>query len=472
MPALFRSLLVPCVAVVALADPAAAQLRTSASQLPRDSPFRGGVPAGGASATPMALTIADVLERALINNLAVVNSEIDIERARGTARVATSSLLPQFGGRVNEVRQKTNLEAFGLPVAETGLPKVVGPYNVFDARLYASQTVLDFQALNESRSEGHNERAARFMNRSRRDQIAMLAAEAYLQVLAADARVVSARAQRDTSQALFTQAQDLKESGIVAGIDVLRAQVRLAGDTQRVTGAEHDAQKTRLDLARMIGLPLGQMFTLSERLPELAMPDITVDQAVERAYMQRPDYLAAAARVEAAEANRRAARGESLPIVRATADYGAIGLTPASSLATFSVAGSVTVPIFQGGRDQGHVIEADAELRGRKAEADNLRAGIYYDIHNAFLDLQATEEELRTATGARDLAQETLTQARDRFQAGVSNNVEVVQAQQALTLADEEVIDATFGFLIAKAMLAGSMGTAEQEIRRFVEGVK
>ena len=454
-----------------MAAPAAAQLRTAATQLPRDSPFRGGVPTGVATPGPVALTIGDVLERALVSNLGIVTSEADIDHARGTARVEKSDLLPHIAGRMSEVRQKTNLEAFGLPIAETGLPRVVGPYNVFDARLYASQTIVDLQALNESRSEGHNERAARFTNRSRRDQVALLAAEMYLQVLAADARAVSARAQRETSQTLFVQAQDLKESGIVAGIDVLRAQVRLAGDTQRVTVAEHDAQKTRLDLARMIGLPLGQEFTLSERLPDLVMPDVSLERALERAYMQRPDYLAAMARVQAAESSRSAARGESLPIVRATADYGAIGLSPSTSLATFSVAGSVTVPIFQGGHDQGRVIEADAELRSRKAEAENLRASIYYDIRNAFLDLQATEEELRTATGARDLAAQTLTQARDRFQAGVASNIEVVQAQQAVALADEEVIDATFGFLIAKATLAGSQGIAEEEIRRFVGGV-
>jgi len=427
---------------------------------------------GVATPGPLALTLGDVLQRALVSNLGIVTSEAEIDHARGTARVETSDLLPHIAGGMSEVRQKANLEAFGFDPARFGLPPVVGPFNVFDARLYASQTILDFQALNESRSEGHNERAARFTSRSRRDQVAMLSAEMYLQVLAAEARAVSARAQRDTSQTLFTQAQDLKESGIVAGIDVLRAQVRLAGDRQRVTVAEHDAQKTRLDLARMIGLPLGQEFTLSERLPELAMPDMTIDTAVERAYAQRPDYLAAMARVQAADASRGAARGEALPVVRATADYGAIGLSPSTSLSTFSVAGRVTVPIFQGGRDQGRLIEADAELRSRKAEAENLRASIYYDIRNAFLDLEATDEELRTATGARDLAQQTLTQARDRFQAGVASNIEVVEAQQAVALADEEVIDATFGFLIAKATLAGSMGTAEDEIRRFVEGVK
>jgi len=471
MPAPFRHVLVVFLLIGASTAPARAQLRTAASQVPGDSPLWGGVPTGAVTPGPVALSLGDVIRRALVNNLAVVTSEAEIDRTRGVARTATSDLRPQLSARVDETRLTNNLEAFGFSPSRFGLPNVVGPINVFDARVFASQTVFDLHALNDARSEGHRERAARFANRSRRDQVSLLAAEMYLQALAADARAVSARAQRETAQVLFTQAQDLKEGGIVAGIDVLRAQVRLANDRQRVTVAEHEAQKTRLVLARMIGLPLGQEFTLNDRVPDLTVPEVTLDVALARAYMQRPDYLGAMERVQAAEASRRAALGEALPAVHATADYGKIGLSPSSSLSTFSVGGSVTVPIFQGGHVQGRLIEADAELRSRRAEAENVRADIYYDIRNAFLDMQATEEELRTATGARDLAAQELTQARDRFQAGVASNVEVVQAQEAVALANEQFIDATYGFLIAKATLAGSLGTAEEEIRRYVEGV-
>ncbi len=454
----------------AVATPASAQIRTSAPQISDDSPLRRGVPAGTATAEPLMLSLGDVIQRALVNNLGIVTSEDAMDRARGTRRIAMSELLPNLSARLGDTRQMTNLEAFGIPVAGTGLPRVVGPFSVFDVRVFLRQAVFDVRALNEARAEGHNESAARLTNKSRRDLVSLLAADVYLQVLAASARSQSVRAQRDTARALFAQAQDLKQSGIIAGIDVLRAQVRLSSESQRVTVADNDAQKMKLQLARMIGLPLGQEFTLSDQFPNVAVPEITLQQALDRAYMERPDYLSAIERVRAAEASRSAALGEALPAVHATADYGKIGLSPSTAISTYTLAGSVTVPLFQGGRTQGRLIEADADLRSRRAEVENLRADIYYDIRNAFLDMQAMEEELRTATQSRDLASQQLTQARDRFQAGVANNIEVVQAQEAVAVVNEQFIDATYGFLMAKAMLAGSLGIAEEEIRRYLEG--
>jgi outer membrane protein TolC len=418
----------------------------------------------------LTLSLGDVIQRALVNNLGIVTSVDAMDRARGARRVAMSELLPNFSARLGDTRQVVNLEAFGIPVAETGLPRVVGPFSVFDVRVFLSQAIFDLRALHEARAEGHNENAVRLTNRSRRDLVSLLAADVYLQVLAANARAQSARAQRETAQALFTQAQDLRQSGIVAGIEVLRAQVRFSSESQRVTVADNDAQKMKLQLARMIGLPLGQEFTLSDQFPNVPVPEITLQQALDRAYTERPDYLSAIERVRAAEASRSAARGEALPAVHATADYGKIGLSPSTAVPTYTLVGSVTVPLFQGGRTQGRLIEADADLRTRRAEVENIRADIYYDVRNAFLDMQATEEELRTATQSRDLANQQLTQARDRFQAGVASNIEVVQAQEAVAVVNEQFIDATYGFLMAKAMLAGSLGIAEEEIKRYLGG--
>jgi outer membrane protein TolC len=465
----FRSIPLTSLLLLLLgAAPALAQIQTSAPQISDDSPFRGGVPTGMASPMPIALTLGGVIERALTNNLGIVTSEGDIDRARGVRRVAMSELLPNFGGRLQEARQITNLEAFGFPLEGTGLPKVVGPFNVFDVRVFLSQSIFDRHAISTARAEGHNENAVRFTNKSRRDLVSLLAADIYLQVLASQARAESARAQRVTAQALYTQAQDLRQGGIVAGIEVLRAQVRLSSESQRVTSTANDLQKMKLALAHMIGLPLGQDFTLDAELPDVSVPEITLEQALERAYMQRPDYLSAIERVRAAEAERSAAAGDALPAVHATADYGKLGLSPSSAVSTYTLVGSVTVPIFQGGRTQGRILQADAELKNRRAEVDNMRADIYYDIRNAFLDMQATEEQLRTSTEARELAAQQLTQSRDRFQAGVASNIEVVQAQEAVTIASEQYIDASYGFLMAKAMLAGSLGIAEDEIKRYL----
>src|SRR5205814_2719799 len=199
------------------------------------------------------------------------------------------------------------------PATRAGFPKTVGPFSVFDLRLLLTQSIFDLRALNDARAESHNENAVRFTNKSRRDLVSLLAADLYLQVLASQARAESTRAQRQTAQALYTQAQDLRQSGIVAGIEVLRAQVRLSSESQRVTSTENGFQKTKLQLAHMIGLPLGQDFTLSDQFPDVTVPEITLQQALERAYMQRPDYLSAIERVRAAEAERSAAAGGAMP---------------------------------------------------------------------------------------------------------------------------------------------------------------
>ena len=472
--------LVAATLFAALAAPVAAQERAASPvpALPASNPFSGGVPQGTASAQPIAVSIADAIHRALEHNLGVLQAEQGVERARGSRWVALSDLLPNINGNVSESRRTSNLEAFGFPLrrfssgAGFEIPTVVGPYDVFDARVTLAQPVLDLNALNTSRARSHDVEAAKHEYRSARDFVVLVSANAYLQALAASARADTARAQLDTAQALYQQAQDLRQSGIVAGIDVVRAEVRLSGDRQRATAARNDFEKAKLQLARVIGLPVGQEFTLSDQLPAVPVPEMTLQDALDRAYRERPDYLAAQERVHSAEAAVAAARSELLPSLHINADYGAIGLTVPSAKSTFNVTGLVNVPIFQGGRQQGHIAEAEVDLRNRRNEAENMKSEIYYDVRSAFLDLQATGEELQTATRARDLANQALAQSRDRFAAGVANNIEVIQAQESVTQANEQYIAALYGYNVSKALLARSLGTAESAVERYLGGAK
>ena len=446
----------------------AQQSSVSGRQLAPGSPFAGGVPQGPPTSDALRLTVADIIQRALEHNLGVLLSEEALSHAGGARWVALSQLLPNVNARLAQARQRNNLEAFGFSPSAFGIPRVIGPFNTFDARIYLSQSLFDLRATNETRAENHNVEAARLSYKSARDLVVLVAANAYLEALAADARAQSARAQLETSQALFTQAQDLKQGGIIAGIDVVRAEVRLNADRQRVTASQNDLEKARLQLARIIGLPVGQPFVVSAQLPNIPVPDMTVDQALEQAYKARPDYLASLERVKAAEASRAAAFSEQLPSVRLNADYGALGLKASDTVGTYTLAGSLNIPIFQGGRTQGRIAQADSDLRRRRAEAEDMRAQIYYDVRAAFLDLQATGEEVQVATRSRELANQELAQARDRFAAGVANNIEVVQAQQSVTSAEEQYIDALLGYDVAKAVLARSLGDAEAAVQRIL----
>jgi len=457
------------VAAVCVVLPAFSFAQARPPALPLDSPFGGGVPAGVVTPETVSLSVADVIKRALDHNLGVLLAEQGESRSAGTRTVALSDYLPHLSGTVSEARRKTNLEAFGFPLREE-FPRIVGPFNVFDARVFLSQAVLDMSALNDLRSADHSLTAARHSYRSARDLVVLVAANLYLQVLATGARADTARAQLETATALHQQAISLREGGLVAGIDVVRAEVRQSTERQRVTAATNDYEKTKLQLARVIGLPAGQAFALSQDIPFVPVPDMTLEDALARAYRDRPDYLAALERVRAAEASRKAIVGEALPTLRVTADYGTIGLHWSTALPTFNVVGTLAVPIFEGGRVQGRLAEADAELRTRRAEADDARAEIYYDVRTAFLDLKATDEELQTATRARELANLQLTQSRDRFAAGVASNIEVVQSQEAVAQASEQYIAALYGFNVAKAVLARSLGTAEDAVARYLGG--
>ncbi len=438
-------------------------------QLPPTSTFNGGVPAGTATTQPIALGILDAINRGLEHNLGILISEQTVSHTRGARWVALSELLPNVNARLAETRQKINLAVFGFPLPP-GVPALVGPFNVFDVRLFVSQAVVDLQAINDSRAASHDASAAQYDYKSARDLVVLVTANLYLQGLAAEARAESARAQRQTAQTLYNQAVDLRQSGIVAGIDVLRAQVQLSTEQQRATATTNDAEKAKLALARVIGLPVGQAFTLSDELPYAPVPEMTMEQALERAYRDRPDYQAARERVAAAEASRAAAKASAMPSVHVTADVGEIGLTPSDAKGTFTLTGALNVPIFQGGRAHGRVLEAEADLQNRRAEVEDLKANIYYEVRSAFLDLQATAEQLEVARKARELAAAQLTQARDRFAAGVASNIEVTQAQEAVTLANEQYIGGLYGYNVSKALLARALGVAEQAVRQYLGG--
>ncbi len=436
--------------------------------------FLGGIPSGELSATVVKLTVVSAIQRALEHNLGVLTSEQNYGKAQGARTRVLSELLPNINGRVSETRQTLNLAAFGFGSGSNSpfgdIPLVIGPFNVFDARVFLSQTVLDFGALNSSRAETHNVEAARLTFKSARDYVIHVAGNLFVQALAASARAEAARTQQETARALHQQAVDLKQSGIIAGIDVLRAEVQLSTQTQRTTNAVNEFEKAKLQLARVVGLPLGQRYDLDPALPELPVPDISIESAVTLAYNTRPDYKAALERINAAEDIRRSIVGDALPSIHIDANYGAIGLSPADARSTFAVAGAVNVPIFQGNRTRGRLVEADAEIRNRRAEADDLKAAIYYEVRAAFLDLEATAAQLALAGKTRDLANQQLTQARDRFAAGVANNVEVVQAQDAVAVASEQLIDAQYGYDLAKGALIRGTGTSEELLRQILGG--
>jgi len=461
-----RILLTAAAIAAAAAGPARAQsLQTPGSA---GNPFLGSVPQGEATSAPIALSLKEAVTRALQHNLGLLLQEEAVHTAHGARWRALADLLPNISAAVGGSRQVINLEAYGFPTPDP----IVGPFNVFDARVYVSQPLIDFRALNDSKAAAAKERAETHGIRTARDLVTLVAVNLYLQTVAASSRVEAARAQQDTAEALQRQAADLKSAGLVAGIDVLRAQVQVQNQRQRFIVAENDFERSKLELARAIGLPVSQPLTLTDRIPYAPMPDVDLDTALTRAFEQRTDYLAAQERVKAAEAESAAAGALLLPSLRADGDYGTIGQSAGNAHPTYRIAANVRIPIFEAGKATARRAEANAELARRQAELADFRGRVEFEVRSAVLDLRAAGQRLEAAQTNQALASQELEQARDRFAAGVASNIEITQAQDAVASASENYIAALYAHNLAKAMLARAVGTAEESVMTFLGGSK
>ncbi len=238
---------------------------------------------------------------------------------------------------------------------------------------------------------------------------------------------------------------------------------------QRLSSIENDLAKQKIQFGRLIGLPPGQQFNLTNVLPFAPLEGLTLDDALHRAYSTRADLKAAESQIKAAEIAKTAARAEHMPTISVAADYGVIGSDPTNSHGTFSVTGSVRMPVWSGRRTAGDVEQADAALEQRKSEYQDLRGQIDAQVRTAFLDLNSAADQVRVAESNRTLAADTLTQARDRFAAGVADSLEVVQAQESVAAAEQDFISSVFSHNLAKADLARAMGQADQNIKQFLE---
>ena len=355
------------------------QVEARASGAASPDIFLRGVPSGEATATPLRLSLADAVKRGLDNNLGGLIEAQRVRAAEGTRRRGLGDVLPHLSANLRQSEQLVNIAAYGF-TGFAGIPLLIGPYGVFDARIAVSAPILDTSAFRTLQAETANLRAEQFTYQSAREEIVLVVANLYLQAVADASRVRATRSQVSTAETVARLAEDQRASGLVAGIEVLRQQVELAAARQRLIAADAAAEKDKLALARAIGLPAGQPIELADAIPFAAAPSLTLEQATEQADAERDDLHGALARVEAARAARQAAAGYALPTVHLDADYGALGASISTTKYTYGVAATVRVPLFEGGATRGRIDQADAELRQREAELADLRGGIHYQV--------------------------------------------------------------------------------------------
>lgn len=449
----------------------AASVNTLNGSVSVQGTYSGSLPTGTATKEPMTLSLQEAVRRGLEYNLGMVSGSQSVRQARAERLSARAATLPDVNGSFLASNQEISLVESGFTKFKFpgfAIPTVLGPFSYFDLRASLSESVLNFTNLHNLRASRETERSTELALKDSREFVVLGVSGQYLQVIAAAARVESARAQVQTSQALYQQALDRNKSGLNARIDVNRSQVELQTQQQRLTSLETDFAKQKLTLARLIGLPLGQPINLTDQAPYHAAAELAVDDALTRAYQKRMDLQAAQSQVRAAEEVERAARAEFRPSVTFNANYGIVGTGPTRS--TYTVSGGVNMPIWRSGRIEADVQQAQAAVAQRKAEYEDLRGQVEYQIRNAFLDIEAAANQVRVAESNRALAGDTLSQARDRFAAGVADTIEVVQAQESVASAEQDYISSLFVHNLAKVSLARSMGEAEQNVGTILQG--
>ncbi len=430
--------------------------------------------APGQAAAPTAavlrLSLDDAIQRGLKANLNVLESQSGTRVARADRIRALSSLLPQVTGSASENVQQTDIAVFGFRFP--GIPSVIGPFGYMDGRAAASVDLYNRTTRRNLQSATQNLRASDLNLQDTRDLVVQAVANAYLTIIAAGARVEATKAEVATAQALYDRAHDQHVAGTSPAIDELRAQVELKSRQQQLLAQQNDFEKDKLALAQVIGLPAAQPFALADTAPYVALEGITPEDMVMRALNRRADYQSLKAQLQAAELSRQAALGERYPVVSVNGNYGVDGINFAQMHGVFQFTGAVKFNIFDGGRIRSDVLQADSVIQQRKDEIADLENRIGVAVRSSLLDLKSAADQVAVAQSNLDLANQTLDQARDRFAAGVTDNIEVVQAQDALASAQDNLIASLYQHNLAKVSLARAVGETQTNLKQFMGGTR
>jgi outer membrane protein TolC len=444
---------------------------TTASRAQVMSPNYGSIPSGPTTNLVLRLTLSEAINGAVRYNLGAIESDENTRAARGQRLLALSHLLPQVSAGINENVDQVNLTALGLGAVKTpGIPAIAGPFSYSTASASLSQSLFSYESIQRFRAARTSEQAAQLSYKDTLDVITLTVGNAYLQVIEASSRIEAEEAQVQNARALYDQAVNEFQAGTRPRIDVTRTEVQLHTEEYNLSVARNNFAVAKLTLARAIGLPLGQTFEIADQLPYADIHPPIVEDALKMAYDSRNDFRSALNSEKSAEQGLSAAKGERYPVVDVSGDYGDQGPTFGHSHGIFSFQAGIDVPVYTGGRIKGDITQAEAALHQRKAEAENIRGQIDYDVRTAFLNLNAAREQVDVAHQNVGLANDTVARSKERFAAGVTDSVEVVQSEQSLASANDQYITSLYSHNLAKLALARALGIARGSFSNYLGG--
>lgn len=437
--------------------------------------YQGSVPGPLPADGPIHLTFAEAIQRGLKYNLGALDSSASMKQARAQRLSALSQMLPNIYATISESGAKTDLQTQGLTSGVfpgVALPTVVGPYHYYSAEANLSED-FSLTALHNLRSAEQARQATLMNDRDAREMVVVAVSGSYLRVLATQALVASQEAQVKYAEVSYKQAQAQMEVGTKAQIDANRSLVELQSQQQRLTSDKTQLIKEQMSLARVIGLPLDRQLLLSETLPisapELPASDSAVSSAIKEGLDHRADLQAAGLQMKAAQQALSASKSEYLPSFSVNGSFGVQGVNPDKGANVFQAAATLNIPIWSSGRVRSDVQQADAAVGQRKAEFEGKKGVVEHDVRTALLDLDVAREQVKVAESNRQLALSTLKQSQDRFAAGVTTSVEVVQSQESLVSAELDYINGLFSLNVGRINLARATGQAEATVPNLIQ---
>ena len=449
-------------------SPAEGTTTPSAQAAQRQNPYLGSVPAKS-TGTTIKLSLQDAIERGLRYNLGLVESEHASIDVRADRLRALSVLLPQVSATAKAAYDNISYQEIGLKLPPIpglpALPSTSGGFGYQDVRVVVSQRLFDRELRERYQARKQDEHASALSLKDAQDVVVLAVGTAYFQVVASAARVETARAQLAAAEEFDQLTANRVTSEVSPEIESLRAQVEHQSTGQRLTNVTNQLEIDKLTFARITGLAIDQQFELTDTPSKIRLAEMTLDGATAEALHSRSDLASAEAAVHAAESTLRAEKAQRLPVLSVDANYGGGGRNVGGLNAVYEIAGTISVPLYTGGRISADIGQAQADLDRRRAEYEDLRGRIGYDVRVAWLNVSASDSSVQVAEKNRTLAERALAQSRDRYINGVTNYLEVVQAQEEVAAANENYIQSLYSLNVASISLARAMGAAETRLQ-------
>jgi outer membrane protein len=409
------------------------------------------------------LTLDQAVTLALKQNPTALIAVLTAAQSEQDQKIALSELLPQAQLGVTEEWQRVNILAqFGGTRIFPAFPGHVGPYSVFSAGPSFNGPIFDLTLFRRYQASRNAANASKAESLSTREQVILLVVSQYIGTLRSIADVQASQSRVDLAQALYDQAADLQKEGVGTGIDTLRANVELQNENQRLLEAQASRDTSLFGLSRLLNLDPRQNIELGDSLSFFDTPQPDVEASIEEGLAARPEWKALQEQLRAAENEKKAASSERLPSVRFSGNWTQVGTEPSSVIPTYTYAGTVSVPLFTGGRIRAETVRADLDVQKLQQQQADLRNQIALDVKTALINLDSARSQVKVANLGVQLSKEEVNQARDRFKAGVANNIEVIQAQDSLARANDNQIAALYRFNQARADLARAIGQMER----------